>query len=202
MRASCFVRVCVCARICSRLCAGVPVCVCSCEWMNERFCEHLIRHLLSYCHPFSNIRCRSVVHSMPAKEQHDLVYFWTSSPGLPATEVGPIPTCQLAKGTKMGAPATFLGSNACAARSPDARLVPAVTTGARCGSVSLCVDQAGLVPRPSVHVRPPSDGEAGMLPTANTCIARLSIPSYRSRAVSSMQLPDEVLLCVTFHTPA
>ena len=65
---------------------------------------------------------------MSEGERHDLLFFWTSSPVLPATE-------------------------------------------------------RGLVPRPSVVVRPQSDGDRGMLPTANTCISRLSVPAYPSRQV-------------------
>eukprot|EP00039_Didymoeca_costata_P006165 m.87981 g.87981 ORF g.87981 m.87981 type:complete len:2384 (-) comp13135_c0_seq1:65-7216(-) len=75
----------------------------------------------------------SIVHNMTPNEQHDLVFFWTSSPTLPATE-------------------------------------------------------AGLVPRPSVHVRPPSDGDIGMLPTANTCISRLSVPAYKSKTILQKKL--------------
>jgi E3 ubiquitin-protein ligase EDD1 len=75
----------------------------------------------------------SVVGAMVPEEQHDLVYFWTSSPSLPATE-------------------------------------------------------AGFVPRPRVLIRPPSEGDAGMLPTANTCIARISIPVYPSKAVLEAKL--------------
>lgn len=66
-----------------------------------------------------------IVEKMSDAQRHDLVYFWTSSPGLPATE-------------------------------------------------------AGFVPKPSIVIRPPSDTH---LPTANTCVARLSIPLYTSRKV-------------------
>jgi E3 ubiquitin-protein ligase EDD1 len=82
-----------------------------------------------------------VVLAMSVAEQHDLIYFWTSSPSLPATE-------------------------------------------------------AGLVPRPRVLVRPPSDGDAGLLPTANTCISRLSIPVYPSKEV----LQQKLLLAITTKT--
>eukprot|EP00041_Stephanoeca_diplocostata_P003906 m.39184 g.39184 ORF g.39184 m.39184 type:complete len:2594 (-) comp14703_c0_seq1:398-8179(-) len=67
----------------------------------------------------------SIVNEMQPAQRHDLVYFWTSLAGLPATE-------------------------------------------------------AGFVPKPLIVVRPPSEGNAGMLPTANTCSARLSIPVYPS----------------------
>ena len=69
-----------------------------------------------------------LVKDMSTEEQHDLVYFWTSSPSLPATE-------------------------------------------------------AGFVPKPCVLVRPASDGDAGLLPTANTCISRLSLPAYPSKQI-------------------
>jgi len=66
-----------------------------------------------------------IIERMSETARHDLVYFWTSSPALPATE-------------------------------------------------------AGFVPRPTIVIRPPTDSH---LPTANTCVARLSIPLYSSRKV-------------------
>lgn len=71
-----------------------------------------------------------VVERMSSSQKQDFIYFWTSSPGLPATE-------------------------------------------------------AGFVPRPSVVVRPPSDT---LLPTANTCISRLSIPLYSSKHILKKKL--------------
>lgn len=82
-----------------------------------------------------------VVRTMSTEEQHDLVYFWTSSPSLPATE-------------------------------------------------------AGLVPRPKILVRPASDGDAGLLPTANTCISRLSIPAYPTKEI----LKDKLLMAIQTKT--
>lgn len=71
-----------------------------------------------------------VVEKMSSAQRQDLVYFWTSSPGLPATE-------------------------------------------------------AGFPSRPSVVVRPPSDTH---LPTANTCISRLSVPLYSSKHILKKKL--------------
>ncbi|XP_063230682.1 E3 ubiquitin-protein ligase UBR5 isoform X3 [Bacillus rossius redtenbacheri] len=67
----------------------------------------------------------SIVEKMTHVERQDLVYFWTGSPALPASE-------------------------------------------------------DGFQPMPSVTIRPADDSH---LPTANTCISRLYIPLYSSRAV-------------------
>ncbi|KAG8228758.1 hypothetical protein J437_LFUL008199 [Ladona fulva] len=67
----------------------------------------------------------SIVERMSHVERQDLVYFWTGSPALPASE-------------------------------------------------------DGFQPMPSVTIRPADDTH---LPTANTCISRLYIPLYSSRAV-------------------
>ncbi|XP_067014137.2 E3 ubiquitin-protein ligase UBR5 isoform X4 [Anabrus simplex] len=67
----------------------------------------------------------SIVEKMSHVERQDLVYFWTGSPALPASE-------------------------------------------------------DGFQPMPSVTIRPADDTH---LPTANTCISRLYIPLYSSRAV-------------------
>ncbi|XP_062562214.1 E3 ubiquitin-protein ligase hyd isoform X6 [Armigeres subalbatus] len=67
----------------------------------------------------------SVVEKMSNLERQDLVYFWTGSPALPASE-------------------------------------------------------DGFQPMPSVTIRPADDAH---LPTANTCISRLYIPLYSSKAV-------------------
>nr|CAD7423599.1 unnamed protein product [Timema monikensis] len=67
----------------------------------------------------------SIVEKMTHVERQDLVYFWTGSPALPASE-------------------------------------------------------DGFQPMPSVTIRPADDAH---LPTANTCISRLYIPLYSSRAV-------------------
>lgn len=67
----------------------------------------------------------SIVEKMSNLERQDLVYFWTGSPALPASE-------------------------------------------------------DGFQPMPSVTIRPADDGH---LPTANTCISRLYIPLYSSKAV-------------------
>uniref|UniRef100_A0A336LUN3 HECT-type E3 ubiquitin transferase n=1 Tax=Culicoides sonorensis TaxID=179676 RepID=A0A336LUN3_CULSO len=67
----------------------------------------------------------SVVEKMTNLERQDLVYFWTGSPALPASE-------------------------------------------------------DGFQPMPSVTIRPADDAH---LPTANTCISRLYIPLYSSRAI-------------------
>jgi E3 ubiquitin-protein ligase EDD1 len=67
----------------------------------------------------------SIVEKMSHIERQDLVYFWTGSPALPASE-------------------------------------------------------DGFQPMPSVTIRPADDSH---LPTANTCISRLYIPLYSSRAV-------------------
>ncbi|XP_008484153.1 E3 ubiquitin-protein ligase UBR5 isoform X2 [Diaphorina citri] len=66
----------------------------------------------------------SIVEKMTHLERMDLVYFWTGSPALPASE-------------------------------------------------------DGFQPMPSVTIRPADDAH---LPTANTCISRLYIPLYSSRA--------------------
>ena len=47
-------------------------------------------------------------------------------------------------------------------------------------SPSLPATEAGLLPRPTVVVRPASEGNAGNLPTAHTCSAQLSVPVYPS----------------------
>ena len=52
-------------------------------------------------------------------------------------------------------------------------------------SPSLPATEAAFVPRPAVVVRPPSDER---LPTANTCVARLSIPFYSSRKLLKKKL--------------
>ena len=67
----------------------------------------------------------SVLERMTQRERQDLLYFWTSSPILPAS-----------------------------------------------------VDS--YQPAPSVTIRPPDDQR---LPTANTCISRLYIPLYTSKAI-------------------
>ncbi|KAG4078397.1 hypothetical protein HA402_013107 [Bradysia odoriphaga] len=67
----------------------------------------------------------SIVEKMSNVERQDLVYFWTGSPALPASE-------------------------------------------------------DGFQPMPSVTIRPADDAH---LPTANTCISRLYIPLYSSKAV-------------------
>jgi E3 ubiquitin-protein ligase EDD1 len=72
----------------------------------------------------------SIVEKMTHLERQDLVYFWTGSPALPASE-------------------------------------------------------DGFQPMPSVTIRPADDAH---LPTANTCISRLYIPLYSSRAVLRQKL--------------
>lgn len=72
----------------------------------------------------------STVEKMNALERQDLVYFWMSSPALPASE-------------------------------------------------------EGFQPMPSVTVRPADDNH---LPTANTCISRLYIPLYSSKAILKQKL--------------
>ncbi|EEC00482.1 ubiquitin protein ligase edd, putative, partial [Ixodes scapularis] len=67
----------------------------------------------------------SMMEKMPNQEKQDLVYFWTGSPALPASE-------------------------------------------------------EGFQPMPSITIRPPDDHH---LPTANTCISRLYLPLYSSKAV-------------------
>ncbi|XP_055677415.1 E3 ubiquitin-protein ligase hyd isoform X5 [Lutzomyia longipalpis] len=67
----------------------------------------------------------SIVEKMSPLEKQDLVYFWTGSPALPASE-------------------------------------------------------EGFQPMPSVNIRPADDTH---LPTANTCISRLYIPLYSSKAI-------------------
>ena len=72
----------------------------------------------------------SIVERMSATEKQELVYFWTSSPALPATE-------------------------------------------------------EAFQPVPSITIRPSSDHQ---LPTANTCISRLYIPSYSSKSILKSKL--------------
>ncbi|XP_014675920.1 PREDICTED: E3 ubiquitin-protein ligase UBR5-like [Priapulus caudatus] len=72
----------------------------------------------------------SIVEKMNNQERQDLVYFWTSSPALPASE-------------------------------------------------------EGFQPMPTITVRPADDNH---LPTANTCISRLYIPLYSSKAVLKQKL--------------
>ena len=57
------------------------------------------------------------------------------------------------------------------------------------GFAAIVLAAAAADPKPTVVVRPPSEGVAGMLPTANTCSARLSLPSY-----PSVQILKEKLL--------
>lgn len=76
----------------------------------------------------------SVVEKMNNHERQDLVYFWTSSPALPASE-------------------------------------------------------EGFQPMPSITIRPADDDH---LPTANTCISRLYIPLYSTKAI----LRSKVLLAI------
>lgn len=76
-----------------------------------------------------------VVDKFSSSQKQDLIYFWTSSPGLPATD-------------------------------------------------------AGFSARPCVTVRPPSDT---LLPTANTCISRLSIPAYSSKSILRKKLQLAIL---------
>jgi len=71
-----------------------------------------------------------IVEKMTPLERQDLVYFWTSSPALPASE-------------------------------------------------------EGFQPMPSITVRPADDNH---LPTANTCISRLYIPLYSTRAILRTKL--------------
>jgi E3 ubiquitin-protein ligase EDD1 len=72
----------------------------------------------------------SIIEKMSPSERQDLVYFWTSSPALPASE-------------------------------------------------------EGFQPMPSVTVRPADDTH---LPTANTCISRLYVPLYSSKAILRQKL--------------
>jgi len=72
----------------------------------------------------------NVIEKMSVREKQDLVYFWTGSPSLPASE-------------------------------------------------------DGFQPMPSVTIRPADDAH---LPTANTCISRLYIPLYSSKAILKMKL--------------
>lgn len=72
----------------------------------------------------------SIVEKMTNQEKQDLVYFWTGSPALPASE-------------------------------------------------------EGFQPMPSVTIRPADDSH---LPTANTCISRLYIPLYSTRAILRSKL--------------
>lgn len=80
----------------------------------------------------------SIVEKMTNADRQDLVYFWTSSPALPASE-------------------------------------------------------EGFQPKPSVTVKPAHDHQ---LPTANTCISRLYIPLYSSRAI----LKSKLLLAIKTKT--
>lgn len=48
------------------------------------------------------------------------------------------------------------------------------------GSPALPASEEGFQPMPSVTIRPADDAH---LPTANTCISRLYVPLYSSRAV-------------------
>ncbi|KAL9962175.1 hypothetical protein ACROYT_G031256 [Oculina patagonica] len=80
----------------------------------------------------------SIVEKMSNSDRQDLVYFWTSSPALPASE-------------------------------------------------------EGFQPKPSVTVKPAHDHQ---LPTANTCISRLYIPLYSSRAI----LKSKLLLAIKTKT--
>lgn len=77
----------------------------------------------------------AVVEKMTTPQKQDLVYFWTSSPALPASE-------------------------------------------------------EGFQPMPSITIRPPDDAH---LPTANTCISRLYIPLYSSRAILRSKLLSAIL---------
>lgn len=72
----------------------------------------------------------SVLERMSQRERQDLLYFWSSSPVLPAS-----------------------------------------------------VDS--YQPRPSVTIRPPDDQQ---FPTANTCISRLYLPLYSSKAILRARL--------------
>ncbi|XP_022088728.1 E3 ubiquitin-protein ligase UBR5-like isoform X2 [Acanthaster planci] len=72
----------------------------------------------------------AIVEKMSNQQRQDLVYFWTSSPNLPASE-------------------------------------------------------EGFQPMPTITVRPPDDNH---LPTANTCISRLYIPLYSSKAILKKKL--------------
>jgi E3 ubiquitin-protein ligase EDD1 len=75
-----------------------------------------------------------IVENMTVEQQHDLCYFWTSSPSLPATK-------------------------------------------------------EGFAAQPLVVVRPPSDS---LLPTANTCSARLNLPAYSTAQI----LRDKLLMAI------
>ena len=72
----------------------------------------------------------SIVEKMTIQEKQDLVYFWTGSPALPASE-------------------------------------------------------DGFQPMPTVTIRPADDQH---FPTANTCISRLYIPLYSSKAILKAKL--------------
>lgn len=72
----------------------------------------------------------SIVEKMSTQEKQDLVYFWTGSPALPASE-------------------------------------------------------DGFQPMPTVTIRPAGDQH---FPTANTCISRLYIPLYSSKAILKSKL--------------
>ncbi|CAF4535879.1 unnamed protein product, partial [Rotaria sp. Silwood2] len=72
----------------------------------------------------------SVLEKFNPMERQDLVYFWTGSPALPASE-------------------------------------------------------GGFQPQPSVTIRPADDQH---LPTANTCISRLYVPLYSSKAILKLKL--------------
>lgn len=53
------------------------------------------------------------------------------------------------------------------------------------GSPALPASEEGFQPMPSVTIRPADDAH---LPTANTCISRLYIPLYSSKAVLKHKL--------------
>jgi E3 ubiquitin-protein ligase EDD1 len=72
----------------------------------------------------------SIVEKMSPLEKQDLVFFWTGSPALPASE-------------------------------------------------------DGFQPMPSVTIRPADDSH---LPSANTCISRLYVPLYSSKAILKAKL--------------
>lgn len=53
------------------------------------------------------------------------------------------------------------------------------------GSPALPASEAGFQPQPSVTIRPADDQH---LPTANTCISRLYVPLYSSKAILKLKL--------------
>ena len=53
------------------------------------------------------------------------------------------------------------------------------------GSPALPASEEGFQPMPSVTIRPADDSH---LPTANTCISRLYIPLYSTRAILRAKL--------------